>query len=166
MPLRKLLFFMAWFALMLSLAIGYGLVGHWVGVALAGAVGLGWVVALEYPEAWLTFTCLTLSIGLAVVGRLTGATPGWMLCAAGLALAVWDLLFLNSALKGSLPAEHTRRYERAYLRALGLALAGGLGVASLGRLLVLRLSFLVLVILIGVVVFGLDRLWIYLRQRF
>jgi uncharacterized membrane protein AbrB (regulator of aidB expression) len=154
-----MLFYGSLLALILCAAAGSGSVQSWVGVALAIALGPAWVLALKSPASWLPFFCLLASVGLAAVERLWGAPAGLVLAGGGLALVVWDLVFLNSALDGGFSGEQTRRYEKKHLQSLGLAVGSGLAVASLGRWLNLQLPFFLLIIFILLVFFGLERIW-------
>jgi hypothetical protein len=164
MILRKPLFAAGLVVLALCLAAGYATAGQWIGTAAALMTGPAWLLARKYPTSGLPLGCLFGSIGLAVVGRLTGASPGLMICGAGLALAVWDLLVLDVALGSAAPGEQTRRYEASHVRSLALALGGGLAGALLGRWLQLQIPFFITVLLIALAVFGLDRAWGYVKK--
>ena len=126
MALRRILFAACLVVSALCLAAGYGSAGQWIGTALALMTGLAWLLARKYPASGLPLICLLASIGLAVVGRLTGAPPVLMIGGAGIALAVWDLLLLDVALGSASLGEQTRRYETGHLRSLALALGSGL----------------------------------------
>ncbi len=164
MTLRRILFAACAAASALGLAAGYGVAGQWIGTALAVVTGLAWLPARRYPAAWLPLICLFVSIGLAVVGRLTGAAPVLMIGGAALALAAWDLLLLDAALGSAAPGEQTRAYEASHLRSLALAVGGGLVGALLGRLLQLEISFFIMAALVALAVFGLDRAWGYVKK--
>ena len=165
MALRKTFFVICLVVSMLCLAAGYGIAGQWIGAVIAIITGLAWLLARKYPASWLPHICLLASVCLAVVGRLTGAPPLLMICGSGLALAVWDLLFLDDALGSHSSGEQTRRYENKHLQSLALALGSGLIVAFLGRLLNLQIPFVILVLFVVLVVFGLDRVWGYIKKR-
>jgi len=164
MALRKIFFAICLVVSVLCLAAGYGIAGHWIGTALAIITGLAWLLARKYPASWLPFICLLGSIGLAVVGRLTGALPVLMICGSAIALAVWDLLSLDVALGSASLGEQTRQYEASHLQSLALALGSGLLGVFLGRLLQLQIPFFILVFFVALVVFGLDRAWGYIKK--
>ena len=164
MALRKLCFAVCLAVSALCLAAGYGIAGQWFGTALAIMTGLAWLPARKYPASGLPLACLLVSIGLAVVGRLTGAPPVLMICGSGIALAVWDLLLLDVALGSASLGEQTRRYETGHLRSLALALGSGLLAVFLGRWLQLQIPFFITVFLVVLVVFGLDRAWGYVKK--
>jgi hypothetical protein len=88
-----------------------------------------------------------------------------MICGSGLALAAWDLVFLDDALGGNLSEGQTRRYESKHLQSLALALGCGLLLAFLGRFLSFQIPFALLVFFIVLVVFGLDRAYGYIKKR-
>ena len=164
MPLRKILFAVCLLASVLCLAIGFGITGQWAGAMVAILMGPAWLLARKYPASWLPPICLLASVCLAAAGNLIGASPVWMIFGLGFALAVWDLLLLIDAL-GVIPArEQTRQYENKHLRSLALALGFGLLAPILGRQLNLQLPFIVLMLLIALAIFGLDRVWASLKK--
>jgi hypothetical protein len=143
----------------LCLAAGFGIAGRWIGAAIAVLTGLAWLFARKYPASWLPLACLVTSIFLAIVGILAGS-PSWlMIFGSGVAIAVWDLLFLEDASGGNAPEEQTRRYERKHLQSLALALGCGLMTTFVGRLLHFQIPFIVSMLLVGLLLFGLERIW-------
>jgi len=87
-----------------------------------------------------------------------------MICGSGFALATWDLSLLDGALRGSSSGEQTHQYENNHLQSLGLALGLGLLVVFFGRLLRLQIPFIVLLLSVALVIFGLDRVWGYIKK--
>ena len=88
-----------------------------------------------------------------------------MICGSGVALAIWDLLLLDDAVKGSSLGEQTRRYENKHLQSLALALGCGLMVAFVGRLLNFQIPFAILMLFVILAVFGLDQVWGYIKRK-
>lgn len=164
MALRKIFFVVCLVALVLCLTAGYGLAGQWIGAVMAIIAGFAWLLARKYPTSRLPLICLLVSVGLAVIGRLTGAPPWLMICGSGVALALYDLLYLDVALGSNSSGEQTRHYESKHLQSLTLALGSGLLVVFLGRLLRLQVSFFGLVFFVALAVFGLDRAWDYIKK--
>jgi hypothetical protein len=164
MALRKIFFAVCLVASTLCLVAGYGLAGQWLGAVIALMTGLAWWLARKYPTAELPHICLLASTCLAVVGLLTGASPGLMIGGAAVALAVYDLLLLDVALGRDSSGEQTRRYENQHLQSLALALGIGLLGVFLGRLLRLEVSFFVVVFFVALAVFGLARVWGYIEK--
>jgi hypothetical protein len=165
MPLRKIFFAVCLIVSALCLAAGYGIVGQWIGAVLAIIAGFAWLLARKYPASGLPHICLFASIGLAVTGSQTGASSLLMIYGSGVSLGVWDLLFLNIA-SSSNPADgQTRRYENEHLLSLALALGSGLLVASLGHFLKFQIPFVLLLLFVVLAIFGLDRIWGYLKKR-
>jgi hypothetical protein len=162
---RKIFFVLSLFISMLSLAAGYVIAGLWIGAVIAIITGLAWLPSRKYPRSLLPHTCLFASVCLAVVGRLTGSPPLLMICGSGAALAVWDLLFLDDALKSSSYGGQTRRHENNHLQSLALALGCGLMVAFVGRLINFQIPFIILMLFVILAVFGLDRVWGYIKKR-
>ena len=159
MSLRKTLFVICLIISVLCLAVGYGLAGHWMGAIVASLMGPSWWLARKYQGSPLPLVCLLVSVGLAVYGRLLGSPPVLMIFGSAVALAVWDILHLDSALGSNPSVEQTRQYEKAHLQSLTLALGGALLGILLGRFLNIRISFLVLLLLIAFLLFALDRVW-------
>ena len=159
MPPRKILFFICMILSVFCLAAGYSIAGQWIGALAAILMVPAWLFVRKHPDTWLPSICLFTSVGLAAVGRLTGSPPGLMICSSGVALAVWDLLFLDDAMGGKSSGEQTRQFESKHLQSLALALGSGLIVTFLGRLLNLQIPFVVIVLLVALLVFGFERIW-------
>ena len=160
MPLfRKTFFVICLVVSMLCLAAGYGIAGQWVGTVIATITCLAWLPARKYPDSGLPLICLVVSVCLAVVGQLGGAPSLLMICGSGFALAVWDLVFLDDALGNNSFGEQTRRYENKHLQALALALGSGLTLAFVGRLINFQIPFMVMMLFVAVIIFGLERIW-------
>ena len=96
MSFRKALFVICLMISVLCLAAGYGIAGYWVGAAIAILMAPAWWLAQKYAS--LPTVCLSVIVGLAVVGTLIGCSLAWMIVGSAAALAAWDLLFLDSAL--------------------------------------------------------------------
>lgn len=164
MSLRKTLFVICLILLVLCLAAGYGIARHWMGVMIVSLLGPAWWFARKYPGSQLSLVCLVVSVGLAVAGRLIGAPPVFMIFGSAVALAVWDLLFLDSALGNNSSAEQTRHYENKHLQSLTLALGSGLLGTLLGSFIKIQIPFIVLMLFITFILFALDRVWGYIKN--
>jgi hypothetical protein len=164
MAFRKIFFAACLVAAVLCLAAGYGVGGKWGGAGMAALTGLAWSLAQKYRASWLSHLCLLVSIGLAVVGQLTGSPSLWMICSSGLALAVWDVFLLDIALGNNSSGAQTLQYEKKHLQSLFLALGSGLLVAFVGRLLTLQVPFVLLLLFVVLTVLSLDRAWGYLKK--
>jgi hypothetical protein len=162
--LRKPLFVICLIISGLCLAAGYGIAGQWVGAMIAILTGPAWLLARKYPGSQLPLFCLLASVGLAVAGRLLGSPTFLMVLASALALAAWDLVYLDAALGNTSPVEQSRRYETRHLQSLTLALGSGLLAAWLGSFLKIQIPFIVLVLLIAFSLFALDRVWGYIKN--
>jgi hypothetical protein len=164
MSLRNTLFFVCLIVSVLCLAAGYAVAGQWVGAGAAILIGPAWVFARKYPASWLPLICLLASVGLAVMGRLSGSPALLMICGAGVALAVWDLLILIDAMGNHPSGEQPRKHEKRHIQSLALALGSGLLLACFGRSVNLQIPFAILVLFIALLLFGLDRTWVYLKR--
>jgi len=163
MSLRKPLFMISLIILVLCLAAGYGIAGKWIGALVAILIGPAWLFARKNVDPWLPFICLLASVGLAVAGRLSGAPYWLMIFGSAMALAVWDLIDLEAALGKNSFGAQTRQYEKKHVQSLVLALGFGLFGALLGRFINLRLPLIVLMLLITLTLFALDRVWVSIK---
>lgn len=93
-----------------------------------------------------------------------GSPPLAMILGSAVALAVWDILLLDSALGNHSLVKQTRQYENAHLQSLMLALGCGLFVTFLGRLSNIQIPFIVLLLLVAFILFALDRVWGYIKK--
>ena len=164
-PPRKTFFTVILAASALCLAAGYGLAGQLIGVVAAVITGIAWLPARKYPNSGLPLLCFLAAVGSAVAGILTGAPALLMICGSGLALAAWDLLFLDVTLDCTLPGVQTRKYEYDHLRSVVMAVAAGLMVVLFGHFINLRIPFLVLALLVLLAVFSLNRIWGYIKRK-
>ena len=164
MSLRKTFFIICLIISVLCLAAGYWIPGHWLGAMIAILIGPAWLLARKYPDSPLPLVCLLGSVGFAVVGRLIGAPPLLMIFGSAVALAVWDLLLLDSALGNNSSAEQTCHYENKHLQSLTLALGSGLLATLLGSFLKIQIPFIVLMLFITFILFALDRVWGYIKN--
>ena len=164
MSLRKALFVISLLFSTICLAAGYGTARHWTGMIVAILLGPTWWLARKHPGSGLPLVCLSISVGLAVIGRLTGATALWMILGSSTALAAWDLLFLDSALANTSPGVPTRQYENQHLRALLLALGSALLAILVGRFVTIQLPFVILMLALAFLLFSMDRIWRTLKK--
>lgn len=162
--LRKTFFAVCLIISALCFAAGYGLSGQWVGVVISISTGPAWLFARKYPTSVFPIICLSGFTCLAVMGILSGCPPLLMICGSGFALATWDILLLDGALKNNSSGEQSRQYEIKHLQSLGLALGSGLSTVFLGRLLRLQIPFVVLLLFVALVILGLDRVWGYIKK--
>ena len=157
MPPRRLLLLACLLAALACLAGGYGMAGYWpAGIAaLLPLAGLGF--AARRPAGWLPAACLTALVCLAAGGLLTRAPALLMIGGATAALAAWSLANLDRALAGVPPSESVARLERVHLLTLALALGLGLLLAAAGALLPLPIPFALLIALVLLDLYSLDR---------
>jgi hypothetical protein len=165
MSFRKVLFVMCLIISLLCLATGYGIAGYWVGAAIAMLMGPAWWLAQKYPYSSLPSACLSMSVGLAVVGSLIGCLPLLMIFGSAAALAAWDLIFLLSAVGNNSSGEQNRRYENRHLQSLLMALGFALLAIALGRFVNIQLPFIVLLLSLAFILFALDRAGDYIKKR-
>jgi hypothetical protein len=165
LSLRKASFVICMIVSVFCLVAGYGITGPWMGTLSSILMIPAWLFARKYPDSWLPYVCLLASICLAVIGKLTGAAPLIMIFGSGVALAVWDLLYLDVALGSNSSGEQTRQYENKHLQSLTLALGFGLLVAFLGRFVNLQIPFIPLMLLVLLALFELERAYGYIKKR-
>jgi hypothetical protein len=164
MTRRNFLFAICLITLTISLAAGFLITEQWVGFWIAIITGFAWYLARKYSDSWLLHVCLVASVSQAVIGTLTGFPPLLAIFSSGIALAVWDLIFLNASLTDSSYAEQTRRYESSHLQSLAWAVVLGLVMAGLGRLLHIQTPFIFLVLGVVLMIVGLDLVLGYIKK--
>lgn len=167
----RILGFLALAISWLSIAWGYSMSALWWGglAALAPIVVFGLAAARDrrpetpFPsQATWESACLVAVYGISAAGILAGAAAFAMTFGATAALAAWDLFSPNRP--GGAPASATARiHERKRELSLALALAAGLLLVATGKLLALRIPFVLVVLLVLLDAFSLDRLSRYLR---
>lgn len=161
---RKTIFVICLMISVVCLATGYWIAGQWIGAMLAMLMGPAWLLARKYPLSQLPLVCLLASVTFSVAGILIGSPRLLMIFGSAVALAVWDLLLLDSALGNNSSVEQTRHYENKHLQSLALALGSGLLAVLLGSLVKIQIPFVVLILFIIFVLFALDRVWGYLKK--
>jgi hypothetical protein len=164
MSLRNSFFVICLIILVFCLTIGYWIIGQRIGAVISILMGPAWLFARKYPASQLPLVCLLASVGLAAIGALTGAPPLWMIFGSTVALAVWDLLLLISALGNNASGEPIRRYQNEHIRSLSLALGFGLCAALLGHSINIQIPFIVSLFLVAFILFSLDRIWGYIKK--
>ena len=159
MPLRKILSLTSPIACAACLAVGYAMAGQWVALGAVLIAFLAWLAARQRQSTWLSLAALVISISLAAAGLLSGASPTFMIFSATLALASWDLVFLDHILAGSSSAQTVTLLEKKLYQSLVLALGLGLLAAVTGRMIRLQIPFGGVVLLAILALLSLDRLW-------
>jgi hypothetical protein len=101
--------------------------------------------------------CLAAVFCVSATGILVGADAFPMILGATASLAAWDLFSANRPTAAA-GGEAARSYERKRELLLALALATGLPLAAAGKLLPLRMPFVVVVLLVLLDAYSLDRL--------
>jgi hypothetical protein len=155
MALRKSLKLICPAACAFCLAVGYALAGKWVALVLVGLVWIAWLFSDNWPPTLL----LAASVALAAGGVWAGASPFLMIGAATLALVSWDVMNWEAFLTGELTGEVEARLERTHFAVLGLTVGPSLLLVLVGRLIQVPIPFGVLVFLVLLTFFGVDRLW-------
>jgi hypothetical protein len=163
-PRREYLFDVSLALMVICLSAAYLQAGRWPGTICAAGLGVLWCLTRSREPYWFSHIYLLLSLTLAAAAILTHVQPVLAILASGLSLVTWDLHLLMHDLRESELKESTRRYEQHHLQSLALAVIAGLLVALIGRLIPLNLPFIVLVILILLSLFALDRFWRILNR--
>jgi len=158
-PYREYFYYGCLALQVICLSTAFILVGKWIGLVCALGLGALWIYARNKRIAWVPHLLFLSSLSLAAAAILTGAQPVLPVIGAGFTLMVWDLFLLNSDLQDSPQKEPSRRYESRHLWLLILAATAGVLIALLGRLVSINPPFVLLVALILLAMFGLDRLW-------
>jgi hypothetical protein len=161
---RKILFFICLAILVISQISVYALAGQWIGILCAIGLGFIWLFARKNTGTWLPHICLAASIILTTTGTLTGSYFSLSIIGSGFSLVVWDLLLFGASLKQTTFGDQTRRFENTHLRSLSMAAGFGILAGIIGRSLHLQIPFFLLVLMIIVAIFGLDRVWISIKR--
>jgi hypothetical protein len=161
MPPRRLLLLACLLAALACLAGGYLMTGYWpAGIAaLLPLAGLGY--AARRPSESLPVVCLIALACLAAGGVLARAPALLMIAGATAALAAWRLSYLDRALAGVPPSPAAARLQRVHILTLTLALGLGLLLAAAGALLSLQIPFALLIALVLLDLFSLERTFRY-----
>jgi len=163
-PYREYLFYGCLALQVICLSTAFILVGKWIGLVCALGLGGLWIYSRNKRTAWVPHLLFLSSLALAAAAILTSAQPVLPVIGAGFSLMVWDLFLLNSDLQDFPQKEPSRRYESRHLWSLILAATAGVLIALLGRLVSINPPFVLLVTLILLAMFGLDRLWSMLAK--
>jgi hypothetical protein len=140
-----------------ALAFGYLAAGSWPGAVIALLPGLILAFHRRVHSSWLPTAYLGSMVCLAGVDVLMGAPAVPMVLSCAFALGAWDLANLERSIRGSESTEAAGRLEKKHLGALALALGLGLALAAAGLALSLRLPFIVMLFLVILDLFCLER---------
>lgn len=162
--IRKISFFLCLAILVISQISVYVLAGQWIGILSAIGLGFIWLFTRKHSDTWLPHICLAASIILTTTGTLTGSHFILSIISSGFSLAVWDLLLFDASLQKTTCADQTRRYENRHLQSLSLAVGLGIFAGIVGRSLHLQPPFILIVLMIVLALFGLDRVWILIKK--
>jgi hypothetical protein len=160
--MRKIIFFSC--VLLAILCIGGGLVltGAWL-AGLAAVLPAGvLLIRSRWPSAGHPTIALAGWVGLAGAGLLLRAAPALMLVGTAAGLAAWDLA--QMARQEELASERGAALERRHYQYLALALGLGLLAALGGLSLRIQVPFIIVALLVGLLLFGLDRALRELRR--
>jgi hypothetical protein len=145
-------------------AAGYALTGKYPGVVASLLAGLLWLPARKNPHSWMPSILLIVSVTLSAAGLLIGLPFFLIVIGSVAALAGWDLLILNAELENSQSGEKTRQYESRHLQTLVLAVGFGIIATLLRYTANLRIPFFVMILLVAIMLFALDRIWGFLKK--
>jgi hypothetical protein len=159
MPLRKILAILCPAISAISMAYGFALPGIWFGVITSFFIFGGWLFLLRRPSNGLSVAVLVISVCLSALGLLIGASPLLMVIAATLALASWDFVLFNASLPGEQPGKSVALLEKVHLESLALAVGLGLIVSIAGHFIRFQIPFIVMVLLVILGLFSLERVW-------
>jgi hypothetical protein len=158
MTLTKNLSLLCILASLACMLAGFALGGHWTAALPALLPAILMLQARRTGDNWLPAAALVLSTGLAALGILSGVRPFLLGLSVIAALASWDLVLLENSLRDGGPPQHGAFFENRHLKSLALALGLGTLAVGVGGALQLSLPFGILVLLVVLVLFCLDRL--------
>ncbi len=159
MQIRKILAILCSGISAVCLLGGYPLPAVWFGIFASFSLFGGWLFLLRRPSNSLSMAVLVISVVVAALGLFIGADPLLMIIAATMALASWDLVLFNSSLPGDQSGQSVALLEKVHLGSLGMAIGLGLLVVLAGRFIRLQIPFVVMILLVVLGLFSLERVW-------
>ena len=159
MPLRKILRLGFPIICVTSLGLGYTTTRPWIAILVLFFTLLAWLLAIKWPDGFLSSSVLVFTVGLAAAGLLTGAIPLLMILGAALALASWDAVLWNRTSADNSLIPSLSLIESKHYQSLALALGLGLLAIVVGRLFRFQIPFGWMVVLVILALFSLERIW-------
>ena len=166
MPLRRILSFVCPVSCAACLAIGFALNGQGITLVIALLSLPIWLLARKRPATVPPSVALIVSVGVAAAGLFARASSVLMILSATLALASWDLVLLDHALADN-PISSTQTialFQNRHYQSLALALGLGLMIALIGPMIHFQTPFVIMILLVILTLFSLDRVWRILRN--
>ena len=166
MSLPKILSFVCPVSCAACLAIGFALNGQGITLVIALLSLLIWLLARQRPATVSPSVALIVSVGIAAAGLFARASSVLMILSATLALASWDLVLLDHALADN-PISSTQTlalFQNRHYQSLALALGSSLLIAALGQLIHFQIPLVMMILLVILTLFSLDRVWRILRN--
>jgi hypothetical protein len=158
MPLRKILGLICLLLTALCLGFGAAMVGKWFAFAAGSFTLLIGLLAFKWPSSWLPSAALLGSVCLAAGGLLFGASPSLMLLGVTLALADWDLAFLDLVPADGSSVRAVSLLEQKHYQSLALAIGLTLLLTVAGRIIRFQIPFVGMIILVILAFLSLSRL--------
>jgi hypothetical protein len=159
MTLRKSLFALCLASSAACIAVGYAMIGAWLGACLILLPCVPAAFHRKLSAHWLPTVFLFCTVGFAAAGLLLGTPAFTMIAGAALALGTWDLANLERAIEDGGGASAPRSgAERRHVLLLGCALGAGLIAAAAALVVPLRLPFIAMLPLVILDLFCLERL--------
>lgn len=143
------------------LVAGGGLATNWFYWGLAIAMALFDVLSRRFAWSWGPAAWLLAYVALAVNALFAGFSPAWMIAGVAAALFHWELC--GAPRKTHRPADTplSQRYERQRVWSLAIVAAIGLLLAGAGLWMRFRVTFLEAILVAGILLFSLYRLFTF-----
>jgi nitrate reductase gamma subunit len=161
MILRKLLLLTSWGLSTFLAVAGFWQVGLWKVTIAVLVCAIAWI----FVRRKFSSVCLAGSVTFAAAGLILGAAAPFMFFYAGFSLATWDLNSMDLSLSRNSPDQKSNLYQSRRLFALGFSLGAGFLIIFLGHLLRFQIPFIVMVLLLVLVFFSLNRIMRLLQQK-
>lgn len=146
------------------LFLGYYPASSWQVLAALVVMAVLWFFARKSTSLWPTSAILTIYLLVAAGGLLAGYSTYLLIIGSVAALSCWDLALFNQSLAGDQQQAHVGVLEKNHLQSLGLAALIGLILVIAGLQIRLTLPFGVIVLLVLLALFGLERSKHYFHQ--
>ena len=163
--LKDKIFWGCLFITTISLSLGFGLEGRWVGVLIVLILAALWLSARRNRTSqWLPTGLLILQIGTAITGLVMDCEPFLMINGIAPALGMWDIAQFQRRIKDDEGHTWGKLLDRQHYQSLGLALGCGVLLSNAGLVMRVQLPFGITTLAILISLFGLTRLYSLMKK--
>jgi hypothetical protein len=147
------------------LALGYGLVGWWLGAILVVAAGVIWGIGVWRRWKWTAYLSFIFPIGAAAVGYWLGMRHLFMLFGVCASLAAWDLDRFQWRFRSLKHDEAIMAMEKVHIYRLSLVIGAGLLVSVVGLQVNVKPAFGIVLVTSMLMIIALNRALSLFRRK-